>query len=122
MEFVRGESIRRLLDSLPDRVGMLAAGYDYLYIKAIFIQITDAIRYLHALGICHRDLKADNVILNVERDGDGGLLLPTPKLLDFGIAKKATNSFGASGQERSSLPFHTFCGTPGYLAPEIVEG
>ena len=62
-------------------------------------QILLPLEYLHALGIVHRDLKLENVLVAQ----DGAL-----KLTDFGFAKKI--------KYRS----WTLCGTPEYLAPEII--
>lgn len=61
-----------------------------------------AIGYLHQQGIAHRDLKLENILI----DGDGYL-----KIIDYGLAKMI-------GQEELSM---SFCGTPEYLAPEMVS-
>eukprot|EP00040_Diaphanoeca_grandis_P004343 m.28250 g.28250 ORF g.28250 m.28250 type:complete len:368 (-) comp15888_c1_seq1:111-1214(-) len=63
-------------------------------------QIVLAFGYLHNLDIVHRDLKPENVLL----DAKGNL-----KLTDFGFAKRIK---GVT---------YTLCGTPEYLAPEILE-
>lgn len=69
-------------------------------------QICDALEAAHALGIIHRDLKLDNVI--VLDDPPGRDLL---KVLDFGLAKLFGDSSSGSG---------TVQGTPRYIAPEAA--
>ena len=60
-----------------------------------------AIGYLHTKGIMHRDLKLENILV----DEDGYL-----KIIDYGLAKTL----------QESAVTKTFCGTPEYLAPEMV--
>ncbi|XP_013875128.1 cGMP-dependent protein kinase 2 isoform X1 [Austrofundulus limnaeus] len=63
--------------------------------------VTEAFEYLHRKGVLYRDLKPENLML----DSDGYI-----KLVDFGFAKKI----------RSGQKTWTFCGTPEYVAPEII--
>jgi serine/threonine protein kinase/ankyrin repeat protein len=68
-------------------------------------EITLGLEHLHAKGLIFRDLKPENVVI----DNDGHLMLT-----DFGIAKS-----GVDLEDESSNK--TFCGSPMYLAPEMLQ-
>jgi len=67
--------------------------------------IIDAIRYCHLMGIAHRDLKPENLLYATS---DPNSII---KITDFGLAKVINNDL-----------MTTACGTPGYVAPEILVG
>ena len=61
---------------------------------------------MYARGVVHRDLKPENILL-VSKNDDTSL-----KIADYGYAT----------QLRPGKPLRTICGTPGYMAPEIIRG
>lgn len=67
--------------------------------------IVDAIRYCHEQGIVHRDLKPENLLYETEQETS------IVKISDFGLARFVQNELAT-----------TACGTPSYIAPEIVNG
>lgn len=96
MELVSGGD---LFDSIA-----AASRFSEPHARLLITHLTSAIAYLHSLSIVHRDIKPENLL--VEVDGSGcvrGL-----KLADFGLAVEV------------SRPLHAVCGTPTYVAPEIL--
>nr|XP_046245898.1 MAP/microtubule affinity-regulating kinase 4 isoform X3 [Scatophagus argus] len=71
--------------------------------RAKFRQIVSAVHYCHQKNIVHRDLKAENLLL----DADSNI-----KIADFGFS----NEFSAGSK------LDTFCGSPPYAAPELFQG
>ena len=73
------------------------------------LQLIAALRYLHSRDILHRDIKPENIFLTQKE--------LVCKLGDFGLAKVSQQ------QEREALAHaSTQCGTPDYMAPEVLEG
>jgi protein kinase A len=92
-DFVQGGEIFRLLR----KENVFPNDVALFYIA----EITLALQYLHDRQIAYRDLKPENLLI-----GSEGHL----RITDFGFAKKI--------EDRS----YTLCGTPEYLAPEIIMG
>src|SRR5438105_15395534 len=108
MEYVRGKSLRQVLQengSLP-----VARAF------SIARQVALALGAAHDLGIVHRYIKPDNIVLVPQADGS-----EVVKVLDFGIAKVADENLdGATGYKPTSTGM--VLGTPHYLSPEQAKG
>uniref|UniRef100_A0A1J3DBZ7 non-specific serine/threonine protein kinase n=1 Tax=Noccaea caerulescens TaxID=107243 RepID=A0A1J3DBZ7_NOCCA len=72
--------------------------------RKYFRQLISAVRYCHARGVFHRDLKPENLLLDEKRD---------LKVSDFGLS-------AMKEQIHPDGMLHTLCGTPAYVAPELL--
>jgi serine/threonine protein kinase len=111
MKHVRGERFDEFARGAHPRTELLRA----------FLQVCDAVAFAHAAGVIHRDLKPQNIML-----GAFGEVL----VLDWGVARSLASatpssispasavrsSFGSAGASGAIV------GTPGYMAPEQLEG
>ncbi|PZT72048.1 MULTISPECIES: serine/threonine-protein kinase [unclassified Streptomyces] len=105
MDLVRGTDLRTRLDR-ERRLAPEAA-------VAIVADVADGLAAAHAAGIVHRDVKPENILLDMEGPLGPGNSHPA-LLTDFGVAKL----IDTPRRTKSSK----IIGTPDYLAPEIVEG
>ncbi len=102
MEFLGGGTLRDWLTThhrLPGR-----------HIVSIASQLADAIDYAHSQGVIHRDIKPGNVLFEAGPEG-------RVALSDFGIAA----IMGAVEHDITAVGGE-FTGTPGYMAPEVIQG
>lgn len=98
-----------IVSELVEGVTLRAAGPQPLRrVLELIAQVADALGAAHAIGIVHRDVKPENIM--VTRDG-------RVKILDFGIAKRT----GAAGMDSQTQP-GLVIGTAGYMSPEQVRG
>ncbi|WP_438021748.1 protein kinase domain-containing protein [Sorangium sp. So ce233] len=109
VELLRGSTLRKILSAhreMPAEVG-----------AAVVLELCDALEHAHAAGIIHRDVKPENVLVELPSDRDGaswdgaGVVI---KLTDFGIAKVLdAQGVTSTGQ---------VLGSPAHMAPEQIEG
>jgi len=97
MEYVHGEDLKQLIR----KVGRLSPG------QAIGIarQVCDGLEEAHKLGVVHRDLKPQNIMIDEEGRA---------RIMDFGIARSLAG--------KSITGVGVLLGTPEYMSPEQVEG
>ncbi|CAN5314168.1 hypothetical protein BH09MYX1_BH09MYX1_15490 [soil metagenome] len=104
VELLRGHTLRALLKERGPFPPEVAA--------ALGIELLDALAHAHGEGIVHRDVKPENVLIEVgEGDGDSALKV---KLADFGIAKLL--------DEKGVTSTGQVLGSPAHMAPEQIEG
>ena len=104
MELVEGRPITTFCDErrldIPGRL-------------SLFLDVCGAVQHAHQKSIIHRDLKPSNILVE-SRDGE-----PTPKVIDFGIARALDPSLA---DPALLTRYGLFLGTPEYMSPEQVEG
>ena len=98
MDFVKGMSLKEFTKMQRDNAVKLATA------RRIFKQLAEGIYYLHSRNIAHRDIKLDNVLIEETTRAI--------KLIDFGFSVVTPSDGGK---------LKIFCGTPSYMAPELVR-
>ena len=78
---------------------------------ALFLEVCEGVHHAHQKGIIHRDIKASNVLVQVEHGH------ATPKIIDFGLAKALSRKTEEVGLTQAGSPI----GTPEYMSPEQLE-
>ena len=79
--------------------------FDEKQCKLWFAQMLSGLSYMHKEGIAHRDLKCDNILLGIAKD---------VLISDFGLSRLVWR------KSKGDLLSQTFCGTPPYMAPEVL--
>ncbi|KIO34283.1 hypothetical protein M407DRAFT_64475 [Tulasnella calospora MUT 4182] len=119
-EYCGGGTLTQLLES-----GRIE---DETVVKVYTMQMLEGLMYLHSMGVVHRDIKPDNILLD-----HNGIL----KFVDFGAAKILTKTKGSLAIGRSlympvastpppapglpGMPMNSLTGTPMYMSPEVIK-
>ncbi len=118
MKRVRGLTLEEIIDGLATGDGAIASRYSLRRLLGAFSNVCLAIAYTHARGVLHRDLKPGNIML-----GEYGEV----HVLDWGLAKIMTTEEGLDAiatdpRFATKTAMGQILGTPGYMAPEQLQG
>eukprot|EP01038_Epipyxis_sp_PR26KG_P005845 gene5845-8065_t len=100
MELCLGGHLGQLVSRQPNKY------LDEQWAKKLCRQLLSAMAHMHNRGIAHRDIKLQNILLDVTDDHQAQL-----KLIDFGYGSRF----------KGALPMRTKCGTPYTTAPEVIR-
>ena len=119
-EYVRGESLKTLSETLDDNMVPPALA------QQIIVQCLRTLKYLHYHGVVHRDIKPDNIVVHISDDHSKTL---TVKYIDFGLAKlfhnrNHTDTSGSDNDDDDDfdhdINMYKNIGTPLYMSPSLV--
>jgi serine/threonine-protein kinase len=108
MELVEGKSLRELVKN-SGAIAMERA-------LELTRQVASALSAAHALGIIHRDVKPDNILITTDAKGQESV-----KVLDFGIARVREGAI-TGGFDHTATRSGMLMGTPAYMSPEQALG
>lgn len=98
-------------------------GFDYTFLMNVMSQMISGLQYIHKRGFIHRDIKAQNILLvhdsnyDTTKSIDGSFIdVPSIKISDFGFVC-STNQDCPLYKSK----YNNICGTPYYMAPEMLK-
>jgi serine/threonine protein kinase len=108
MEYVRGKSVGGLL---REKIYSGAMGFDEATALTICIAATKGLAAAHSIGIIHRDVKPDNILVPLNQETKAAIYAEA-KVADLGLARSLDD------QQTTMTATNMTLGTPGYMAPE----
>lgn len=113
MKYLHGQSLSAVIRKLAKGDPEAVHRFSQLRLLQIFIRICNAIEFAHSQGVCHLDIKPENVNI-----GDFGEVL----VLDWGLARAVTPESKLASPNAADFDANgRVKGTPGYMAPEQIR-